>query len=393
MMLHEVLNYDVNSELLLVRVTFLLARVADPSRRDLARHTARASRAILAAVLTVAAGSSLAQQPGAPGGSVGASHGVRTELARAVEGAARGSWVELRTQIPGGYQSFFRSSTGSDWHFNYADSGRWYSATQCAYFYGGGHMALPVFVRYCARDNQWSMLPLPPWLDLKGSVWGYAVHGYDKNALDNRQGLLYYFRSPRDGEVFRYDIGRNEWGRLRGGYGPGTWLIAEAGEYFPGLGPIALHAADGAIYRFDERSRRWDKLANVPLASKNHNFAEYSSVHRVMLLGGGDESREVWLLDERGQVRRAAQAPLPIRTSNGQDGGLVTADPASGDFVYLHASGRMYSYDPRADQWRKGKQTPLGPVDFTIGIPVRDHGVIMYARADTGRVWLYKHAK
>lgn len=342
---------------------------------------------ILLALLPASFDVAGADQPAAGNASA-----AESELAAAARSLAPGEWKTLTTRMPGG-REFFRSPSGRDWDLNYADSGRWDPVGECAYFYGSGHMDAPVFLRYCARDNLWSKLPIPPWLDLSGSVWSYSCHGYDKNALDERKRILYFFRDHGEGGVYRYDIVRGEWTRLPGTPGPPSWLVSEAGEYFPGIGPVGLDGAAQALYRFDEETRRWDKLASVPLKPVNNSFAEYSTGHRVMLFGGGNDERRAWLLDAKGIVRRVADAPVSIGVVNYGNGGILTADPVTGDFIFVHVTGAVYSYSPQSDRWQSAGHAPLANPVFTIGIPVSTYGVIMFVKADAGVVWLYRHAR
>lgn len=312
-----------------------------------------------------------------------------TALADLAESMEPGTWAPLDTIFPNGVREFFLSSNTSDTHLNYTDSGRWDSIGECLYFYGSGHLAIPVFLRYCAATNTWQHLSIPPWININSdTVWDYTGHAYDGNAMDV-DARRHFFH--RNGDVFRYNLNSGQWDEL-----PSSKSSkAQALEYFPGLGLLALDAKKSRVLRYDENNQDWSAVAGDVLDNTYHNFAEYSPVHDVMLFGGGNGSRKIWLLNADGSVQRGADAPVVMSVINNDTGGLVTADPATGEFVHLNVNRQLYAYKPDKNRWFNVGSTPVDARVYKLmGVPITSHGVIMYVYSRSNvehQVWLYKH--
>ena len=322
------------------------------------------------------------------------------ELAILATSMAVGSWAPLATNFPNNsVQDFFLSPQGTDYDLDYADSGRWDPISGCLYFFGGGHEEIPVFIRYCAATNTWNDEPLPPWLDLNDTV-GSSEHGYDGNAMDVERRYHYFHSSFADGgRTWRYNFTNRVWTQLP----KDNAIVAQALEYFPGLGLLLLDAENREVLRFNEGNQNWEAFASNVLDINYHNYAEYSAVHNMMIFGGGNNSRKVWRINAQGTVQRVTDAPIEIHTIDGDGGnfrgGLVTVDPVSGDFIHLNTNRQLYVYEPDIDRWSTAGSTGMvNDVAFIIGIPITSYGVIMYVQYSGGGpgrspVWLYKHAQ
>ena len=60
------------------------------------------------------------------------------------------------------------------------------------------------------------------------------------------------------------------------------------------------------------------------------NFAEYNPVHKVMIFGGGNGSRDLYKMDNAGTITKMMNAPIDLGTTWGS---ITTIDPMSGDFL------------------------------------------------------------
>jgi hypothetical protein len=134
-----------------------------------------------------------------------------------------------------------------------------------------------------------------------------------------------------------------------------------------------------------------------------HNTGQYSPTHKVVLLGGGNGSSDLYKLDAAGKVTTLKKTPIGIGVMQS----LLTLDPASGDFLLFGKNGTFYVYDVATDAWRQqdSASVPIfsptrvkdNKVWHVTATPVSTYGVtlfVKYYHADPPRAWvyLYKHS-
>jgi hypothetical protein len=162
-----------------------------------------------------------------------------------------------------------------------------------------------------------------------------------------------------------------------------------------------VYVEGGGVYFWNAASDAWSTIdTSVPMGDY-HNFAEHNPVHGLVLLGGGNDSGVVHVLDADGNVTPAEEAPFPLLVNRAN----VTVDPLSGDFIVLGGGDEMWVYDAIADEW--SLQPGALPASLTAGDglgdlmisgPIDSHGVILVVKhigiGDSGEaeVWLYKHS-
>ncbi len=323
--------------------------------------------------------------------------GQTTEMGKLADSLQAGQWVELKTEnlVP-----TLQAKGNSGAIFGYNEGAVWDPASRQILYLGGDHNDPARFVAYAAGRNAWQVLPQPPWL---GKT---ATHGYDHNALDPARGVFYYRPfSSRGGLIHRYDIEAERWTELPR-IDTEEYLACCVGlAWFPELKSLVFASGGGGqgdVFAFSEETRKWTMLAKDLPMGVYHNFAEYSPVHKVVLLGGGNGSRDLYKLDAAGKVTTLAAAPIGVGTMQT----IVTADPASGDFLVFGKSGVFYVYDVVRDVWREQPGAPpiFAPtrvagnkVWHATAVPISTFGVsafIKYYSADTPRAWvyLYRHA-
>jgi hypothetical protein len=334
-----------------------------------------------------------------PGGSAAAELPEKAEpqtaLAKLAASMKPGQWAELKTN--GLSMKVF--SDGGHHALQYTDEAVWDPVSRQLLFCGEGHGGPPRFVKYTESTNSWTVLPLP----------GFGpVHAYDHQAVDPASGT-YYRGRYYSREIQQYNVKEGTWSRLTdipASSGLGGSRITFGFEYFPEMRGLVVFLAANGLYFYDVPKSQWRQLAGSLGRYTYHEIARYNPVHKVVVFGGGNDSkgyrsRDLWKLDASGQVSKLRETPLPI----GVTGTIFTVDPVSGKYLVFGRQGQVYEYDVTSDTWTelKGPQPPIftfGPdlkgsaVFGCVATPVSNHGVVMFVKYDreNSKVFLYKHA-
>ena len=323
----------------------------------------------------------------------------QTEMGRLAARMKPGSWAELKTS---GIVEALRATGASGAIFGYSEDGAWDPETRRFLYLGGDHNGIPRFVAYSADENRWKTLPQPAW------IGNGTKHGYDHNAIDPGSRTFYHFPFGNKARtVQKYDLARGEWSALPLLDPPEYVACAVGVEYFPELGSLVVAnggGGKGSVHAFDVKAGSWKTLAgNLPMGVY-HNFAEYNPVHKVMILGGGNDSSDLYRLDRDGKVTTLKKAPIGLGVMQT----IVTVDPPNGDYLVFGKKGVFYVYDVLKDEWREQTgdipifapvRTKDNKVWHTNATPVSTYGVTMfvkyYHRDPDPQAWvyLYKHAK
>ncbi len=322
-----------------------------------------------------------------------------TEMGKLAAGMRPGTWAELKTE---GIVEALRADGASGAIFGYSEDGAWDPETRRFLYLGGDHNGTPRLVSYSADDNRWRTLPQPAWIGRS------TMHGYDHNAIDPAARVFYHFPFGNKARtVRRFDLAREEWGALPLLDPPEYVACAVGVEYFPELGALVVAnggGGKGSVHAFDVKSASWKTLAGGLPMGVYHNFAEYNPVHKLVILGGGNGSRDLYRLDRDGTVTTLKPAPVGVGVMQT----LFTVDPTSGDYLVFGKGGTFHVYDALKDEWsaREGDVPIFAPVRtkdnkvwHTNAVPVGPYGVVMfvkyYHRDPDPQAWvyLYKHAR
>jgi hypothetical protein len=248
------------------------------------------------------------------------------------------------------------------------------------------------FISYGTATNTWKLRSTPSWW--KGDPEtgkGPIGHAYYNNALDPAGGQFFLHQSATR-LVHRYRIAKDEWTTLpeikEAPTGHGTAI-----SWFPEMKGM-VRVLGGNVHFFNEEKNEWTKLKDGLPMGPYHNVAQYSAVHKVVLLGGGNNSKDLHRLDGTGKFTPCKQAPFEV----GINTALVTSDPVSGEFLVLHKDDRFYSYNPATDAWKElsteGMPFAMKGSSFdVVATPVTDHGVTLFFTAERKglKIVLYKH--
>jgi hypothetical protein len=313
----------------------------------------------------------------------------RAELARIAAAMKPGTWAELKTQ---GYTA--RLLKVQNHHIlEYTGAAAWDPTSQQVLFVGQGHYSALRFIAYDAATNAWKQRPTPPWW--KGDPEtgkGPIGHAYYNNTIDPSRGIFYMHQSATR-LVHRYDVARDEWTTLPEIKGATTGH-GTAIAYFPERrGLVRVHG--GAVHFFSEAKGEWTKLADRLPMGPYHHVAQYSAPHKVVLFGGGNNSKALYRLDAAGKITPLKPAPVEI----GINTAVVSSDPGSGEVLVLHKDDRLWSCNPVADTWTELSTEGMpfrmkgSPFDV-VATPLASHGVTLFFTAERKglKVCLYRHS-
>jgi hypothetical protein len=305
----------------------------------------------------------------------------RSEVARLAAALKPGEWAELKSR---GYDP--DSLMRGDDILAYAGRAAWDPVSRQVLFIGQVHLkGPPVFIAYSVADNAWRRLPTPGWAE--SLKW---FHAYENNTADGRGGFYHHASASR--AVHKYDVAGNKWSAvpdLDAPTGHGTAL-----EYFPEMKGL-VRVLGGEAWGWTEGKSGWTRLAKGLDLGPYHNFAAYSPRAKVVLLGGGNDSRSIYRLDETGKVTAGKPAPVDLGTGRS----LNVADPVSGDLLVLAKGGKLFAYTPAKDQWRElptaGLSFPKYAGHSVSAAPLTGLGVVLYfsSRPQGMKTYVYKHAR
>lgn len=311
-----------------------------------------------------------------------------------------GTWAELvQTNINPvlGQGSHMGNRVGT------TNAGAWDPARLLLHHTGGDHGEGATFhLIYDAGTNGWinnGTIPIAP------------SHGYDHVTVDPKSSIV-YCRVYGGNEIFKYSPGGfwsaatswPVWGYVQVAVGTCWWTGSLSGAD-PHGALIVYNSGNpgGEIQIWDPVADKWlAPVTGFGGASTYHSVAEYSEIHNVAVVGGGnDNPNKLWRLNADRTVTAMPDAPLSICVLHGAN---LTSDPVTGNFL-AEGSGQLWELDPRgAGHWTQqtGSRTPpagIGPQETptfiaTLSAPVSNFGVVAYVNCIQSdcKMYLYKHA-
>lgn len=291
-----------------------------------------------------------------------------------------------------GYGQSLLQSCGSDCGdniFNFSDKMTWDPNRRLVHFIGHGHLREQKFITYTEATNSWKLEPKPYWDCTPGCPWGGVGHGYEHSALDPLTGNM-YARVYNSTSIYKYTAATQAWSQIASA--PNNTTVAMALEYFPDINGLVF-TGGGSIDIYSESTRSWSELAGGLAMGPYHNVASYNPVHKIVLFGGGNDSRDMYRLNTSRQIAKVANAPINV----GIQASVLTVDPVSGKHLLFGSNSGFYEYDVPTDTWSQlnASAVPFFPgILYVVATPISTHGVIMFAKYDgnNSKVYLYKHA-
>ena len=311
-----------------------------------------------------------------------------TELGKLAASMKPGTWAELSTR---GYTAELLKVQNHH-ILEYTGAAAWDPTSRQVLFVGQGHYSALKFISYDAAANAWKLRETPPWW--KGDAQtgkGPIGHAYYNNAIDPARGVFYLHQSATR-LVHCYDVAKEEWKTLPEIAGAATGH-GTAIAYFPERKGL-LRVLGGTVHFFSEEKNEWTKLGDKLSMGPYHNVAHYSAVGKVVLFGGGNNSKDLYKLDAAGKITQLKPAPVEV----GINTTVVTSDPVSGNFLVLHKDDKFYSFDAAEDAWKElgteGMPFRMKGSSFdVVATPVSNYGVTLFFTAERKglKVYLYKH--
>jgi hypothetical protein len=353
----------------------------------------RGMRAILAGLVLAWPGTRdgvrlVAGEPQQPRTARPSTKEAATDLGKLAAAMKPGTWAELKTE---GYTADLLK-VQSHHILEYTAAAAWDPTSRQVLFVGQGHYSALKFISYDAATNAWKLRDTPTWW--KGDARtgkGPIGHAYYNNAIDPVRGVFYLHQSATR-LVHRYDVAKAEWTTLPEITGAATGH-GTAIAYFPERKGL-VRVLGGTVHFFSEEKKEWTRLRDKLAMGPYHNVAQYTAVHKVILFGGGNNSKDLYMLDAEGEITRLEPAPVEV----GINTAVVTSDPVSGDFLVLHKDDKLYSLDTAKDAWKElsteGMPFRMKGSSFdVVATPVSNHGVTLFFTAERKglKVYLYKH--
>ena len=294
-----------------------------------------------------------------------------------------------------GYGPNLIDATGGHDVLQYSDKGVWDPNTCQALFVGGGHLTLVKYLAYSASQNKFFQAPNPNWwcdATTASNKWACSTHAYGHNALDPKTGRM-FFREFNSDTVFVHQVDAtidSDWSvlpKLPNGAGG---CIATGVEYFPARDELVfVDCKNDSLLTSKSGTGAWKEIPGPFTMGPYHNYAAHNPVHKVVLFGLGNGSKDLYKYDASGKVTPVAPPPRTFHPSpdNGSTLRILTADPASGKYLAVSMGGDLFEYDVSSNKWGSGaKKLPQG---LEIAVPISSYGVVMFLSGS--KVYLYKH--
>jgi hypothetical protein len=323
-----------------------------------------------------------------------------TALSDLAASMAPGTWAELKTDNINA--TLYQGGSGASNIVPGANSGVWDDNRKVFHYVGKTAGTQPLrHVNYRASTNTWT---------IENNFTGGSTrgHGYDHNiGVDSETGT-FYFR-PGGNTIYAHPVGgpwkaESSWpvkGYVQVAIGTTLWSGALQGVTGKALIVYNSGGSNGEIQIYDITRKTWlPYIHGFGGQSTYHSGAEYSAVHNVAIVGGGNANpRKIWRLNADQSMTALTDAPVHW---GGYLNANCVADPVTGNFLFM-GNGQLWEYDPRGSG-KYTKQTGSRVPPSTIGnpfnnegpvsAPVPSYGVVMYVsgRGQNSRVHLYKHA-
>jgi hypothetical protein len=318
-------------------------------------------------------------------------------LSTLADSMAADTWAVLTTNGISGTTLMAQGASG--FITGDASGGCYDPVRQKVHFIGMDHQPGTVqrHVVYDLESNTWLRQPDPPF----GS--GTINHGWESTTCDVT-GRKLYRRNIGSLALWRYDLDTGSWTNL----GTPPAAVKAYANDFAGLafhyemgqsGKLLMASQEsgnsGVLAAYDPATGAWARLTSPTTMYANIGdvaFAEYSDVHEVTVFGGSASAFNV-IGTPATSVVAAPAAPCMLRINRG---GIIHADPATGNFVLLCGSGTAswHIYNPITNAWA-AKPTPSSvpnhilnvsssagtwPTWGVVAFPIADHGVILYVK-------------
>lgn len=319
-----------------------------------------------------------------------------TVLGDMAKSMAVGEWRVLNATGDGsGWSTSFLDAGNGHNILQYSDKAKWDSNTRRVLFIGKGAGAtIQKFITYSEDSNTWQIQPKPYW-DCTPSQ-NCLGHAYQHNTIDPSGNLYYHLYYSTD--YFMLNRATGQWSQLPA---PSSIIACCIGlEYFPEMNGGGLFAVgEGRVFFYNSTSQKWSQLESSLKMGAYHNVAVYNPVHKIVVFGGGDGSRDLYKIDASGTITKLANAPAAVAVASS----VFTVDPVSGKYLLLTAGHTFHQYDVLTDSWTalNAASVPVFPpsgeqyFDFagTVAAPIQTHGVILFMRFNDAqsKVYLYKH--
>jgi hypothetical protein len=305
----------------------------------------------------------------------------------------RGDWRKVDvTYSTGNERQFFYTSpyitpivNQSTQHLDWANSAGWDPFSRCLYFYGGGHLTQPAFVKLCESDLRWKYEIRPGSINYNdANFWSYVLHAYSTNATDSDNGIHYF---ARFGNLYGFDTRRGIWTVDGEEAPPNSEWGGQTLAYFKNLGLIAIRSSNPTLHVRNPTTKAWTQInANLSNLARGSMTARYNPTSNVLLFSANGSS-SFYKLDANRNVSVAPNPPTAFAVNSGT--GFFTEDPSSGNFIYVAPGSLVYEYVTASNSWISRGSAGVSFSGSAITTSIPEYGVIAYYIYGQG-LWLFK---
>jgi hypothetical protein len=270
----------------------------------------------------------------------------------------------------------------------YSNSAAWDPTSGQILYQGCDHLDPWHFIIYRASTNEWRR-ETSSYPNHSGGYSEGTGHGYDRNTIDVANGNFWFMSHSVH---YKYDISAGSWTRITpNNSNPAPTGPGAAAEFFPELNGIVYlqNRIGGETSLYNPSTNTWQSFAPPQSTGPYHVITEYNPVEKVMVMGGGNGSKELYAVDASLNIDTLALAPVNV----GIHAGMLVTDPVSGNLLLMNDDS-LYGYDFRHDYWFSLGPNPGLPSVSTICVPISTHGVVafIYGRREPTDMKLYKYS-
>jgi hypothetical protein len=273
-----------------------------------------------------------------------------------------GQWNDF---VMGGMNGSLLDAGGGRSITEYSARGHWDPVRRKVQYWGQGHYTAEKLITWDEASNQWSVGPT-------ANVSSIG-HAYYHLALDPASGDLYLHgynstatkRKPYNGSWSAIAPGPNN-----------ASLVAGGLEWFP-----ALNGGAGGLVYVDQASvQTWNPSTNAwTVRGSLSGLGPYNiwiaAAAGAVYFGGGDGSSATYRMSASGAVSSAPSTPI----GGGVGAGIVLQHPDGNQLLQFApgATGAIYRFN--GSSWVAHGTHQIGGLTLhRFGVPIRDHGVVLF---------------
>ncbi|MBT8443879.1 MAG: hypothetical protein KJO13_04000 [Gammaproteobacteria bacterium] len=297
-----------------------------------------------------------------------------TSLGALAAGMSPGSMADFSV---GNWNWDLIETGGGSTSLSYTNKGYWDPHDRIGYHFGSGHNPeRGVHMRYIDSANRFEDFSPPGVPPVQGPKHSYEHIAFQPRS--GRKGVLYHWKKY-SAIVERLDLETNNWDRIADIPGS-NFQVAGGLEWFPelygGSGGLVHVDSTRGVSTWNSSNNSWDRQP-APDMGPYHNFATYLPDQRVVLFGGGNDSKAVHQIDANRNITTKRNSPYKIGVDRK---GIFIAQSGKKPTLFSY-DNRIWEYDHSADTWINAGSHDLYTTankNWVAGISIPDYSCILF---------------